>query len=64
MIADWPSLKESALFEGRDLAPTTDLRAVMKGLLIDQFGFEEKVLSEKVFPGSEKAPGMRDLIRA
>ena len=57
VIADWPSLKESALFEGRDLAPTTDLRAVMKGLLIDQFGFEEKVLSEKVFPGSEKAPG-------
>jgi uncharacterized protein (DUF1501 family) len=64
VIADWPSLKESALFEGRDLAPTMDLRAVMKGLLIDQFGFEEKVLSEKVFPGSEKAPGMRDLIRA
>lgn len=64
VIADWPSLKESALFEGRDLAPTTDLRAVMKGLLIDQFGFEEKILSEKIFPGSEKAPGMRDLLRA
>ena len=35
MIADWPGLKESQLYEARDLKPTTDLRAVLKGLLRD-----------------------------
>jgi uncharacterized protein (DUF1501 family) len=29
----WPGLAEGKLFQGRDLAPTTDLRAVAKGLL-------------------------------
>src|SRR3954468_6563029 len=38
VIADWPGLKPANLYQGRDLAPTTDLRAVMKGLLRDQFG--------------------------
>ena len=38
VIADWPGLKEAQLFEKRDLKPTTDLRAVLKGLLSDQFG--------------------------
>ena len=35
VIADWPGLKDADLYEGRDLKPTTDLRAVLKGLLKD-----------------------------
>jgi uncharacterized protein (DUF1501 family) len=31
VIADWPGLKEASLYESRDLRPTSDLRAVMKG---------------------------------
>ncbi|MGB8238370.1 MAG: DUF1501 domain-containing protein, partial [Pseudolabrys sp.] len=31
VITDWPGLKEANLLDGRDLKPTTDLRAVMKG---------------------------------
>ena len=38
MIADWPGLKTAQLYEGRDLKPTTDLRAVLKGLLQDHLG--------------------------
>ena len=30
VIANWPGLKPANLYEGRDLAPTTDLRAVIK----------------------------------
>src|SRR5262249_33917964 len=30
VIADWPGLADAALYQGRDLTPTTDLRAVMK----------------------------------
>ena len=51
-IADWPGLKPANLFEGRDLAPTTDLRAVLKGLLKDHLRVEENALATTVFPGS------------
>ena len=52
VIADWPGLKPASLYEGRDLAPTTDLRAVIKGVLHDQLGVAERVLAETVFPDS------------
>ena len=34
VLADWPGLRPNDLLEGRDLRPTTDLRAVMKGVLV------------------------------
>lgn len=52
VIADWPGLASANLFEGRDLQPTTDLRAILKGVLRDQFGISDAALAEKVFPGS------------
>jgi uncharacterized protein (DUF1501 family) len=52
VIADWPGLKPENLFENRDLAPTTDLRAVLKGLLRDHLGLSERVLGADVFPES------------
>jgi len=33
VIADWPGLKPADLYQNRDLKPTTDLRAVLKGAL-------------------------------
>lgn len=53
VIADWPGVKESNLFENRDLQATTDLRAVLKGLLRDHLRVEEHALAAEVFPGSE-----------
>jgi uncharacterized protein (DUF1501 family) len=52
VMADWPGLKDANLYEGRDLKPTTDLRAVLKGLLRDHLRLEERVLADAVFPGS------------
>jgi len=52
MVADWPGLKPAQLYEGRDLKPTTDLRAVLKGLLRDHLRVEESVLASTVFPDS------------
>ncbi len=52
VIADWPGLKPASLHEGRDLKPTTDLRAVLKGLLKDHLRVDENVLASKVFPES------------
>lgn len=62
VIADWPGLADASLHEGRDLRPTSDLRAVLKGLLADRFGLSAGVLAEAVFPGTEKIMPMRDLV--
>jgi uncharacterized protein (DUF1501 family) len=52
IVADWPGLKPAQLYEQRDLAATTDLRAVLKGVLRDHLGLSEQVLTAAVFPGS------------
>jgi uncharacterized protein (DUF1501 family) len=62
VIADWPGLKPAQLYEGRDLQPTTDVRAVLKGLLADQFGLSAAVLGDKVFPDSAAVRPMNGLM--
>jgi uncharacterized protein (DUF1501 family) len=62
VIADWPGLKESNFYEGRDLSPTIDLRAVLKGLLADQFGLSAAVLGDSIFPDSIAVKPMQGLL--
>jgi len=62
VMSDWPTLKPAKLFEGRDLAPTTDLRAVIKGVLADHLGIGERALAETVFPDSAAAKPMKGLV--
>ena len=52
VVADWPGLKPAQLYEERDLKPTTDLRAVLKGLLRDHLRIDERALASTVFPDS------------
>jgi uncharacterized protein (DUF1501 family) len=52
VVADWPGLKPAQLYEQRDLAPTIDLRAVLKGVMRDHLGLSETALATDVFPGS------------
>jgi uncharacterized protein (DUF1501 family) len=62
VIADWPGLKEGDLYEKRDLKPTTDLRAVLKGVLKDHLRADERALAQTVFPGSESVKPMAGLV--
>jgi uncharacterized protein (DUF1501 family) len=62
VIADWPGLKPAQLYEGRDLKPTTDLRAVLKGLLRDHLRVDDSVLASTVFPDSAEALPMAGLV--
>jgi uncharacterized protein (DUF1501 family) len=62
VIADWPGLKDASLHDGRDLKATTDLRAVLKGLLKDHLRVDEKVLADAVFPDSGKVKPMAGLV--
>jgi uncharacterized protein (DUF1501 family) len=62
VIADWPGLKSADLYENRDLKPTTDLRAVLKGLLKDHLRADDRALAENVFPGSAGVKPMAGLV--
>ncbi|HZV21673.1 MAG TPA: DUF1501 domain-containing protein [Hyphomicrobiales bacterium] len=62
VIADWPGLKQNALYQGRDLKPTIDLRAVAKGVLRELYGVSPAELSSRVFPGSEGVKPMAGLV--
>jgi uncharacterized protein (DUF1501 family) len=62
VIADWPGVSEAALYEKRDLKATTDLRAVLKGLLKDHVRVNEKALATTVFPGSANVKPMTGLV--
>lgn len=62
VFADWPTLKAERLYQGRDLYPTADPRAVLKGVLADQFGLSPQSLAEAVFPDSAEIAPMKGLI--
>jgi uncharacterized protein (DUF1501 family) len=62
VIADWPGLKAANLFEARDLKPTTDLRAVLKGLLEDHLRVDRALLASSIFPGSAEIAPMAGLV--
>jgi uncharacterized protein (DUF1501 family) len=62
VIADWPGLSEQALYQNRDLKPTLDLRAVMKGVLRDHLRADERVLAREVFPESDAIRPLDGLI--
>lgn len=64
VIADWPGLSSRALYQGRDLKPTADLRAVLKGVLADHLSVSANALESTVFPNSAGARPMKDLFRA
>jgi uncharacterized protein (DUF1501 family) len=62
VVADWPGVKEADLYEKRDLKPTTDLRAVLKGLLRDHLRVDERALTADIFPGSDAVAPMTGLL--
>jgi uncharacterized protein (DUF1501 family) len=63
VIADWPGLARSNLLENRDLRPTLDLRAVMKGVLRDHLAVPERALDNAVFPDSAAVRPVNGLIQ-
>lgn len=56
VYADWPGLADRLLFEGRDLRPTLDTRAVLKAAIASAFDLRP-VQAERVFPGSAAVRG-------
>jgi uncharacterized protein (DUF1501 family) len=62
VLTDWPGLRDDRLFEGRDLQPTRDLRAIAKGLLRDHLRLPPAALAA-AFPGSAAVAPEGGLLR-
>ena len=62
VMADWPGVKDTDLYERRDLRATTDLRAVLMGVLKDHLRVEDHALATNVFPGSDGVRPMAGLV--
>jgi uncharacterized protein (DUF1501 family) len=63
VIADWPGLAERALYQGRDLKPTLDLRSVLKGVMAEHLLIPSRALEASVFPDSGAARLLSGLMR-
>jgi uncharacterized protein (DUF1501 family) len=61
IFADWPGLATSALFEGRDLRPTLDTRAVLKAAIVGTFDLTAAQV-DRVFPSSSTVRGAYQLM--
>jgi uncharacterized protein (DUF1501 family) len=59
----WPGLAQSNLFEDRDLMPTTEFRALAKGVLSAHLGLDTRALNT-VFPGTTATSPLEGLLRA
>jgi uncharacterized protein (DUF1501 family) len=64
VIADWPGLSEASLYQDRDLKPTVDLRAILKGVLRDHLRVDERALATNVFPDSVALKPANGLVTA
>ncbi len=53
ILADWPGLSHSNLYEGRDLKPTMDMRAIIADILHTQLGISDSALFSSIFPDSK-----------
>lgn len=62
VLGTWPGLAATQLLDNRDLAPTTDLRAVAKALLIGHLGVPANAMVA-VFPGADAVSPMGGLLR-
>jgi uncharacterized protein (DUF1501 family) len=60
-FADWPGLDDRSLFEGRDLKPTLDVRAVLKASIAGSFDLTRSQL-DRVFPNAPEVRPLYDLI--
>lgn len=63
VIADWPGLNTSALYEGRDLKPTTNLDSLIASLAAAGFGIDLYKTASTLFPENSTVRPIEGLLR-
>jgi uncharacterized protein (DUF1501 family) len=64
VIADWPGLGASALYEGRDLKPTMDLDTLIASAISQHYRLDHARTARALFPNIASARPIEALIRA
>jgi uncharacterized protein (DUF1501 family) len=64
VLGDWPGLAPAALYEGRDLRPTTDLDALIANAVAQHYGLDLARTGATLFPEGRGPPKIEGLIRA
>ncbi len=62
IVADWPGLSQSELYEGRDLKPTTDLDALIGAALAQHYRVDPARAMATLFPESRGSAVRQTLI--
>jgi uncharacterized protein (DUF1501 family) len=63
VVADWPGLSPGALYQGRDLAATLDLRDIQAALLQQHLHIDQGFIAREVFPGHTLRKGLPELVK-
>jgi uncharacterized protein (DUF1501 family) len=63
VLGDWPGLSTGALYQGRDLQPTTDLHALVAASAGECFGLEAAKVAHTLFPQLGAAKPLPPLLR-
>jgi uncharacterized protein (DUF1501 family) len=64
IVADWPGLADAALYEGRDLRPTTALDTLIHSAVASHFDLSPARTAQALFPAMKSARVMGDLVKA
>jgi len=64
VYGQWPGLSANELYEGRDLAVTTDFREVISVVLESQFGLTSSQLNKVIPRGPKPTRDTREMVRA
>ena len=64
VIADWPGLGQAALYEGRDVKPTTDLDTLIASAVSEHYRLDPARTGRTLFPNIGNAGPLDGLIRA
>jgi uncharacterized protein (DUF1501 family) len=64
IYGQWPGLSGSELYDGRDLAVTTDFREVIAAVIQSQFGLTTRQISRVLPKGPKPSRQFADLVRA
>jgi uncharacterized protein (DUF1501 family) len=62
VLGTWPGLAENELYEGRDLAVSTDYVSIFKGLLTGHLGLESDRVNQHVFADYAQLPSVSGLV--
>jgi len=62
IIADWPGLRQTDLYEGRDLKPTLGLEALIASAVASHYGLDTDKVSRTLYPSHGRLTAVDGLI--